>query len=44
MREPTWSTLGVEGSPEEVIEDLDNDGDATPGMADAALTARGQSA
>lgn len=36
----------VVGSPEEVIENLKNDGDATPRMADAtaALTARVQGA
>lgn len=46
MRDRPWSPLVVVGSPEEVIEDLENDGDATPRMADAtaALTARGQSA
>lgn len=34
------------GSPEKIIENLKNYGDATPRMADAtaALTARGQSA
>lgn len=31
----------VAGSSEEVIEDLENDGDATARMADTTLTARG---
>lgn len=44
MREGRWSPLVVVGSSEEVIEDLEDDGDATSRMADAALTARGQSA
>lgn len=44
MREGRWSPLVVVGSSEEVIQDLENDGDATSRMADAALTARGQCA
>lgn len=32
----------VAGGVEEVVEDLQNDGDATSRMSDAALTARGQ--
>ena len=44
MRRGRLSPLVVEGSPEEVVEDLENDGDATWRMADVARTARGQSA
>lgn len=39
-----WSPLVVVGSSQEVIEDLENDGDATSRMAVAALTAGGQCA
>lgn len=44
MREGGLSPLMVVGCSEEVIEDLENDVDATPRMVDAALTARAQSA
>lgn len=46
LGEYQWGPLVVVGSPKKVIENLKNDGYATPRMADAttALTARGQSA
>lgn len=44
MRKGGSSPLVAVGSPEKVIEDLQNDGDATARMAAAALTARSQSA
>lgn len=44
MRKGGSSPLVAVGSPEKVIEDLQNDGDATAKMAAAALTARSQSA
>lgn len=39
-----WSPLVVTRSSEEVIEDLENDGDAMPLVTGATLTERGQSA
>lgn len=44
LGEGAWSPLVVAGSSEQVVEDLENDGDAAPRVADAGLTARGQSA
>lgn len=41
MGEGGWRPLVVAGSSEEVIEDLENDGNAAARMTDTALTARG---